>query len=242
MSMQILLAGDAAGALGALAQELKRAGHSVAVAADGTQALARVAAATPDLVVLDAGLPGPSGLEVLRRISREHAVPVVLLTARRAEEDVLHAYELGADDVIAASANPRLVAGRVAAILRRVTERRDRAGDEHPRAGRLGVDPWVAEAYLDGVPVRLTPLEARLLHLLVANAGRTVPYGTLLERGWRGEPASRANLKIRVHSLRRKLADADPGAVAIRTVIGTGYRLEVQPESSGDGPSADATG
>jgi DNA-binding response OmpR family regulator len=204
---------------------LKCANHTVITATDGERALESLASAQPDLVVLDVGLPGIDGFEVCRRIRLEGQVPIVMLTACDDEDDVIRAFKLGADDYVTKPFSARLLAARVATILRRTAEGARRRRDDRVRVGGLELDLRSYEVRMDGREVRLTPLEFRILHILAANAGRVVPYGRLIEFAWGHEGASPSNLKIRIHALREKLGlpgGAEPG---IQAVVGTGYTL-----------------
>jgi DNA-binding response OmpR family regulator len=232
---RVLVVEDDAATRALVARGLEQAGYVVAAAADGRQALDLMASTDPALILLDLGLPDTDGFAVCRHIRRESRVPVVLLTARGAEEDVLRGFAMGADDYITKPFSPRVLVARVAGILRRVAERDRYERDSRLRIGGLMIDLEGHELRVGELAARLTPLEARLVHVLAANAGRIVPHGSLIEHGWRGEPAARSNLKIRIYSLRRKLEGLVPGGVTIRAVSGTGYQLVARPHADGAG-------
>src|SRR4051812_40369033 len=126
--MSILVVEDDPGTRSIVTRALEQAGHRVIAAADGTQALDLVSKEDPALVVLDVGLPGINGFEVCRRIRCESLVPIVMLTARRSEEDILLGYSLGIDDYIIKPFSPRVLAARIASVMRRAIEgdRRER--------------------------------------------------------------------------------------------------------------------
>jgi DNA-binding response OmpR family regulator len=223
--MKILVVEDDPGTREIVTRALRCAGYETIDAVDGTRALDVVSSARPDLVVLDLGLPDVDGLEVCRRIRLDSQVPMVMLTARREEDEVMRAFKLGADDYVTKPFSARLLTARVAAVLRRTAEAGRRDREALVRAGILELDVRSFEVRMDGQQIRLTPLEFRLLHILAANMGRVVPYARLIEFAWGHEGAGPSHLKIRVHSLRTKLdlpVGAEPG---IKAVVGTGYAL-----------------
>ncbi|HEV8559674.1 MAG TPA: response regulator transcription factor [Actinophytocola sp.] len=205
-----------------VAARLRAEGFAVDIARDGPGAVAAAGATRPDVVVLDVMLPGFDGLEVCRRIQAERPVPVLMLTARDDETDVLVGLGVGADDYLTKPFSIRELAARVHALLRRVE--RARADSAAPIVlGELEVNPAERRVRLAGAEVHLTPTEFDLLvHL--ANRPRAVqPRERLLAEiwGW-GEAAGTRTVDSHVKALRRKL-----GADLIRTVHGVGYALEV---------------
>jgi DNA-binding response OmpR family regulator len=239
--MKILVVDDDLDRRDAIGHVLRRAGYRVVTAADGQEALARHRAERPDLVLLDLGLPGLGGLEVCRRIRATGATPVVVLSARADAASVEQGLLAGADDYLPRPFGDRQLLARVRALLDRALLARARAarspGPEAALAvGELRVDAGAHEVTVGGAPVRLSPTEFRLLHVLAANAGRVVPAGRLVEHAWDGAGGAPSLLRGRVASLRRKLglgrggaAAAGPGAVRIRSVPGLGYVLSRAP-------------
>jgi DNA-binding response OmpR family regulator len=222
--MKILVVDDDLDLLGLVVYALRQAGYLTLEAVDGEAALASWERERPDLVILDVNLPRLSGFEVLARLRARSRVPVLMLTVRAGEEDVVQGLDLGADDYLAKPFSPRTLLARVRALLRR-------AGVERPAelaAGDLALDVEQQLVRVRGEgPVRLTPLETRLLQLLLANAGRALPAERLLAHVWghRGE-GDRQLLKQLVHRLRQKL-ETDPTAPRyLLTESGVGYRLE----------------
>ena len=228
--MKILVVDDDLELAGLIGYALRQAGYLVVEAADGQAALDAFERESPALVILDVNLPRLDGLEVCRRIRAESRVPIMMLTVRSAEEDQVGALDLGADDYLTKPFSPRTLLARVRALLRR-------AGDERPAplaAGDFSLDlEGQSVSVRGGEPVRLTRLELRLLQILLANAGHTLPAERLLAHVWgsRGSGGDRQLLKQLVHRLRQKIeADAaEPRYLA--TVSGVGYVLR-----------ADATG
>jgi DNA-binding response OmpR family regulator len=204
---------------------LEHAGFSVLEAADGAAALRVAAAARPDLVVLDLGLPGLDGLDVTRALRRQGSVPVIMLTARGDESDKLVGLELGADDYITKPFSPKELVARVRAVLRRAdaaasTPEMLRAGDD------VELDIPRMEARVAGRRVELTATEFQLLTALVRQPGRVFTRAQLLDaiHGVAFESYERA-IDAHVKNIRRKL-EPDPRAPRyLLTVYGVGYRF-----------------
>src|SRR6266704_4034129 len=207
--MKVLVVDDDLELRSLIAFALRQAGSLVVEAQDGPSALAVFAGERPDLVILDVNLPRIDGLEVLKRIRAGGArTPVMMLTVRSAEEDQVRGLDLGADDYLAKPFSPRTLLARVRALLRR-------AGVEKPAplsAGDLALDLETQSVRVrGGAPMRLTNLEARLLQLLLANGGHTLPLERLTSHVWgyRGM-GDRQLLKQLVHRLRRKIEEDPP--------------------------------
>ena len=204
----------------AVAARLRNEGFEVQTAADGPTGVALCDRLRPDLVVLDLMLPGLDGLEVCRRVQRDRPVPVLMLTARAEEADVLVGLGVGADDYMTKPFSPRELVARVKALLRRV-ERRPAPG-ETVRAGAVALDPEARRVTVDDEPVHLTPTEFDLLRVLAARPGAVLTREQLLAEvwGWRDGSGHRT-VDSHIRGLRRKL-----GAEHVRTVHGIGYALE----------------
>ena len=198
------------------------AGFAVLLAADGRTGLRAVHAEKPDALVLDIGLPGLDGWQVLARVRDLSDVPVLLLTAHGAEAEKVRGLRAGADDYLTKPfGNAELVA-RVQALLRR-------GGRTPPPElyddGRIRLDPAARTALVDGVDARLSPTEFRLLALLARNRGQVMTSAQLLDRVW-GDPSGIGpeRVKFAVLRLRRRLGWADPVSSPIQSVRGIGYR------------------
>jgi two-component system, OmpR family, response regulator AdeR len=203
---------------------LEHAGYRVEVVHDGSAALAAAAAEPPALVVLDLLLPGLDGREVCRRLRERSTVPVLMLTARTTEQDVVAGLEVGADDYVGKPFSPREVVARVRALLRRAPEGAERP-PEPLRLGELEVDLWSRVARVSGRPVALTPGELRLLEALARQPGRAFTREELLARAFGPDAASlERTVDSHVANLRRKLEAAGAGGCVL-TVPGIGYRL-----------------
>ncbi|GIE74075.1 DNA-binding response regulator [Actinoplanes philippinensis] len=219
MNAKVLVAEDDPKQAELLRRYLEHEGHTVTVATDGRAALALVRRQPPDLLVLDVMMPGIDGFEVCRVLRRDSGLPVLMLTARGAEEDLLLGLDLGADDYLTKPYRPRELAARVRALLRRT-------GVPDPRAGRLRVDPARHEVWADGVEVICTPGEFLLLEMMAAEPGRVFTRDQLLRRlhGF-GSDVTARTVDVHVLNLRRKI-EADPSAPKrLLTVWGVGYKL-----------------
>jgi DNA-binding response OmpR family regulator len=222
--MKVLIADDDADLRELIAFALTQSGYLVIKAPDGPAAVRRFEEEAPDLVVLDINMPGLSGFQVCEAIRGRSRVPVMMLTVRGEEEDLVRALELGADDYLNKPFSPRTLLARVKALLRR-------AGMETSAplaAGRVALD---LEEHTVSVgtqaAVRLTRLELRLLQMLLANAGHAVSSERLLVQVWgHRSGGDRQLLKQLVHRLRQKI-EPDPGAPALLRTAAAGYKLVV---------------
>jgi DNA-binding response OmpR family regulator len=208
-----------------LAEYLQGEGFTVDIVNDGTAGAARAVAGQHDLVVLDVMLPGMHGLDVLRRIRESSAVPVVMLTARGEEVDRIVGLEIGADDYLPKPFNPRELAARMRAVLRRAAGARDDPADEVLEVADLRIDPASRSVRRAGEPVNLTGIEFELLAVLVRSAGKVVTRDEL-SRTALGRRASSFDRSLDVHlsNLRRKLGPLAGGGERIKTVRGVGYQ------------------
>lgn len=209
-----------------VAYQLAQAGYQVRTSASGREAIGAVEADPPDLVVLDLMLPEMSGLDVLRTLrSRKETreLPVIVLTARREEEDRIRGLELGADDYVSKPFSPRELVLRVEAVLRRAAGAASRGG-RRLRAGPIVLDPEGHRVMVDGREVDLTPTEFRLLECLLERRGRTQSRRALLESVW-GTTAEIETRTVDMH-VRRLRSKLGPSAADwIETVRGFGYRF-----------------
>lgn len=205
---------------------LQREGLEVLSTGSGAEGLSLAGAGRPDLVILDLGLPDLTGEEVARELRRYDDVPILVLTAKVAEEDRIQLFELGADDYLTKPFSPRELVLRSQAILRRGRRGRPDAGVVSYGDGELSVDEERREVSVRGVPVELTPTEWGLLAALSATPGRVYSRHELVNRvrGYEHEGYERT-VDSHVRNLRRKV-EADPRAPRIvLTVVGGGYRL-----------------
>jgi two-component system, OmpR family, KDP operon response regulator KdpE len=229
---RVLVVDDEPPIVRAVAANLRVRGYEVLTAASGDAALAAVEAHQPDCIVLDLGLPGIGGLEVLRRLRTWTEVPVVVLTATDSERDKVTALDLGADDYVTKPFGVAELMARIRVALRHARG----ATADRPRvvqAGELSIDLDAKLVTRDGAPVRLTPIEYRLLETLATNAGRLCTHRFLLERVWGPGYGDESHyLRVYMANLRKKLDDPSAPQVLL-TEPGMGYRFVVpEPEAS----------
>ncbi len=229
-SQRVLVVEDEPDIAALIAYQLTREGFRVETAATGTEALGAVNREIPDLVVLDRMLPGLSGDEVLQVLKGETAtrtIPVLVLTAKREQEDRIEGFELGADDYLTKPFSPRELVLRVKAILRRIQEPPLETGGRILRAGPLSVDVNSHQVLLDGEEINLTPTEFKLLRSLVERKGRTQSRRQLLESAWSVESHISDRIQTRTVDMHIRRLRAKLGSVGdwIETVRGFGYRF-----------------
>jgi len=223
--MKVLIADDDRDLLELINFALTQAGYLVVKASDGPTAIRQFEAESPDIAVLDLNMPGASGFQVCEAIRTKSNVPVMMLTVRNEEEDLVKAIELGADDYLTKPFSPRTLLARIKALLRR-------AGMENTAplaAGRVTLNVEEHTVRIgDAAAVRLTKLELRLLQMLLANVGRTVSSDRLLVHIWgHRNSGDRQLLKQLVHRLRQKI-ESDPALPQLlQTAAGAGYKLVV---------------
>ena len=230
---RVLVVEDETDIAALLAYQLTKEGYRVETAGNGTDALTAVHREVPDLVILDRMLPGIPGDEVLRSLKADPAtrpVPVLVLTAKREQEERIKGFELGADDYLPKPFSPRELVLRVGAILRRAGAPAPSSGGRLLVAGPLRVDLDAHQATLNGQEIRLTPTEFRLLQALLERRGRTQSRRQLLESAWDmgsevSERIETRTVDMHVRRLRTKLGEAGE---RVETVRGFGYRFRVE--------------
>jgi two-component system response regulator RegX3 len=221
---RILVVDDEAAIREAVSYSLQAEGLDVSIAADGAEALEAVGREAFDLVVLDVLLGDLSGVEVCRRMRATTDVPILMLTARDTETDLVLGFEAGADDYVTKPFSMPELVSRTRAILRRRALDRAAAPHEH-LVGDLRLDLLRHEAFVDGKEVKLTPTELRLLSLL-AGEDRAFTRREILEHVWQTTfvPEERS-CDVHVANLRRKIEDDPASPTRLLTVRGVGYRL-----------------
>jgi phosphate regulon transcriptional regulator PhoB len=209
-----------------IVHHLAREGFRCRVAGSGADALARVKATPPDLVVLDLMLPGMDGLEVCRRLRADPStagVPIIMLTAKADEVDRVVGLEMGADDYVVKPFSPKELVARVRAVLRRV---RPGEASRPLAAGGVSLDSARHLVTVAGQPVELTPKEFDLLHALLEAAGRVLSREHLLNRVWgyaHADEIESRTVDVHIRRLRAKLGVEER---RITTIKGVGYRFE----------------
>jgi two-component system response regulator CpxR len=229
---RVLLVDDDAELGAMLATYLGRDGFGVAAVHDGESGVTAALRDGPAIVVLDIGLPGIDGFEVLRRIRAASPVPVLMLTARGDDVDRIVGLELGADDYLAKPFNPRELAARLRAVLRRarLPPGPDAGPPRRQMVGDVALDPGARSVTRGGKPIALTATEFALAEILLRDAGQLVTREVLSEavlgRPW--SPLDRS-LDTHVANLRRKLGAGADGGPLIRTLRGRGYQYVLPP-------------
>lgn len=227
--MKVLIVDDDRTLADVVAFTLRRQGFLVLQAHDGVAALRRWEEDQPDLVVLDVNLPKIDGFTVCQRIRQQGDTPIILLTVRGEEDDIVHGLELGADDYIAKPFSPRQLVARAQAVLRRT-----KAGPRLPvyEVGGLALDVGRREVRPEGGdPIQLTSLEGRLLEYLMQNPGRVLPQEAIIEHVWGSDGADRDMLRQVVYRLRSKIEPDPSTPIYIETVPGVGYGLVTSNDS-----------
>ncbi|MFB7288311.1 response regulator transcription factor [Actinacidiphila glaucinigra] len=228
MSAHILVAEDDEKQAQLLRVYLEHEGHSVTVVHDGRAALEELRRDPPHLLVLDVMMPKVDGLDVCRILRRESDLPVLMLTARCTEDDLLLGLDLGADDYMSKPYSPRELTARVRTLLRRARPSAPPAPEADPTltVGGLSVDPSRHEVICDGTSVECTPGEFRLLETLAAQPGRVFTREQILgQLHGTGRYFTVRTVDTHVMNLRRKIEPDPARPVRLLTVYGVGYVL-----------------
>ncbi|HCO12577.1 MAG: DNA-binding response regulator [Gemmatimonadetes bacterium] len=231
-AQRILVVEDEPDIAALIAYQLTREGFRVETVESGTDALGSIYRSIPNLIILDRMLPGLSGDEVITRLrgdSETSSIPVLMLTAKREQEDRIEGFELGADDYLTKPFSPRELVLRVKAVLRRVQDAGAASGGRVLRAGPLRMDLASHRVLLEGRELILTPTEFRLLQSLMERLGRTQSRTQLLERVWSYESAISDRIQTRTVDMHVRRLRSKLGRVGewIETVRGFGYRLMI---------------
>ena len=221
----ILIVEDEADIAELLEYNLERQDYDPQCVASGEEGLVQAREARPDLVVLDLMLPGLSGLEVCRRLKADPQtarIPIIMLTAKGEEEDIVAGFEAGADDYVTKPFRPKVLLARVKAVLRRGAHRRARE-DEVMEIGDLEIHPGRHQVRVDGAPTDLTRTEFRILQFLASRPGWVFTRSQIV-RAVHGDdyPVTGRSVDVQVAALRRKLG---PAGGLIQTVRGVGYKM-----------------
>jgi DNA-binding response OmpR family regulator len=210
---------------------LERDGHGVRVVHNGREALEQARARRPDLLVLDVMMPGLDGLDLCRILRTESDIPILMLTARTTEDDLLLGLDLGADDYLTKPFSPRELAARVRALLRRAGT--GGAASAVRRIGDLEIDAARFEVRVGGRPVGLTAKEFGILETLAGEPGRVFTRAQIIDRafGFDHDVLERT-VDAHVLNLRRKIEPDPADPTYVETVYGRGYRLAEHPPAA----------
>jgi DNA-binding response OmpR family regulator len=226
---RILVAEDDRKQADLICRYLEREGYSVAVVHDGRAAIEAARQRRPDLLVLDVMMPRVDGLDVCRVLRAESDVPIIMLTARSTEDDMLLGLDLGADDYLTKPYSPRELVARVRTVLRRTRKgggANAAATDGPYRVGDLEVDPVRHEVRLNGAMVETTPAEFRILAALIAEPGRAFSRAQLLTEAFGFDHyALDRTVDVHVMNLRRKIEQKASDPRYLLTVYGVGYKM-----------------
>jgi DNA-binding response OmpR family regulator len=233
--MKVLVVDDDRVLADLIAFTFRREGYEVIQAHSGAAALKRWRDEAPDLIVLDVNLPDIPGFSLCQSIRAESTIPVILLTVRSDEEDIVHGLEIGADDYIAKPFSPRQLIARAQAVARRAAASSSVAQPAVRQAGPLRLDPSRRELQLGaGQTIALTTLENQLLDYLMINAGQVVTYNAIIDHVWGQEGGTPSMVRQLVYRLRLKI-EADPSQPThLHTVAGIGYELRAGPPALND--------
>ncbi len=224
---RVLVVDDEPQILRFLKPSLAAAGYDVVTAMTAAEALKAAATGSPDIILLDLGLPDMDGKEVIRRLREWSATPIVVISARDREAEKIAALDLGADDYVNKPFGVGELMARLRTALRHKAERP--GATARLEAGTLTIDVAAHHVARNGVPVRLTPKEFDLLAMLVRNAGRVVTHRQLLTAVWGPAHADDLQyLRVFIGQLREKLGPSDGATDLIQTEPGIGYRLNVE--------------
>jgi DNA-binding response OmpR family regulator len=224
MSPRIIVAEDDKKQADLIRMYLEREGHSVMVVHDGRTALERIRVSAPDLVILDIMMPRMDGLDVMRVVRSEQRIPIIIVTARSTEDDLLLGLDLGADDYISKPFSPRELMARVRAVLRRSNVTREET--RTVRVGPIEIERERHELRVDGDLIEVTPKEFAILETMASEPGRVFTRLQLLEGAFGFDYYGlERTVDVHVMKLRKKIEPDPAEPVYLQTVYGVGYRL-----------------
>jgi DNA-binding response OmpR family regulator len=239
--MKALVVDDDVDLVDIITYALRREGYEVIGATDGLQALDRLRADPPDIVVLDLRMPRLGGFEVCRRIRHVSDVPIIVLTARTEESDILRGLQIGADDYMIKPFSLKQLAARMETVLRRCRSDHYRRAVAEVKAGDIVLNLQTHEVTRNAVSIQLTPLEFRILYMLAMNEGQIIPYTRIVDYAWGYEGGDANLLKTHICHIRQKLRLPLEGEGSIRSLPTVGYSLvkrRKEANSMTDGTSA----
>ena len=220
--MKALVVDDDLALADVVAFTFRRAGFDVIMAHDGFAAIERWKAESPDLIILDLNLPKLDGLSVCRQVRAQDTTPIIILSVRGEEDDIVKGLELGADDYVVKPFSPRQVIARAEAVLRRAGA--PPLSPDPLVVGNLMLDPSRFEVHRDGeLLAKLTHLECKLLEILMLNRGRVLLGDSLIDHVWGPASGSKEMLKQLMYRLRRKIETDPANPEYLETVPGVGY-------------------
>lgn len=239
--MKVLIVDDDAELADMLAYVLRRHGHHVIGVNDGESALRIWEREQPDVILLDVRMPRADGWQVLTRVRSQSQVPILMISGRADEDDVIQALNMGADDYVLKSFSPRQLIARIQAVLRRSVQaglvNRD---PTNIKSGDFELDAQRHEVHCEGRTARLTKIEFRLLFELASHESQVMTHQVLIDRVWGYQELSDSSLlKTHIRHLREKIEPEPSNPVYITTVPGVGYSF--RSPKRGSGPSTNTT-
>ncbi|MEL5992414.1 response regulator transcription factor [Microbacterium phosphatis] len=210
-----------------LAYLLRREGYEVEIAEDGPAALAAYRERGADLILLDLMLPGMPGTEVCRQVRTTSSVPIIMLTAKDSEVDIVVGLELGADDYVTKPYSARELLARMRAVLRRTVDAEAELDERVLEGGRVVLDVDRHTVSVDGQQINMPLKEFELLEVLMRNAGRVLTRGQLIDRVWGSDYfGDTKTLDVHIKRIRSRIEQVPSEPVMLVTVRGLGYRFE----------------
>lgn len=226
MKQRILVVDDEISICDLLKLSLEGEGYEVCTACDGREALRKVGAFDPDLMILDVMLPEMNGFEVCKKVTADKPIPIIMLTAKSDLVDKVLGLELGADDYLTKPFHTRELTARIKALLRRVSPEAKAPAPRHLKNGCLEMIPDSRRVSLAGVELELSGKEYELLHFFMNHPEQVFSRDLLLEKVWGYDfMGDTRTVDVHVQRLRRKLKDEHAGSGMIQTVFGIGYRM-----------------
>ena len=232
MPGRILIVEDEESIARMVAEAMKRHGYACSIAYDGDEALNAAYELIPDLIILDVMLPRLDGLEVARRLKNDRStkdIPIIMLTARREEEDVLSGFAAGASDYVRKPFSISELAARVGILIKRAAPVKM---PDRMRVGPIEIDVVSEEVFMNGKLIDLSATEYRLLESLAAAEGRTVSRDELLRRVWGMQAGDTRTLDVHIFRLRRKVEKNPETPEILQTIRGRGYKLAVASDAA----------
>jgi phosphate regulon transcriptional regulator PhoB len=225
--IRVVIVEDEPDILDVLSYNLKREGYAIAAAEDGAKGLELIQTELPNLVLLDLMLPGMDGLDICRQLKiqeRTKNIPVIMLTAKGEESDIVLGLGIGADDYICKPFSPKELIARVKAVLRRCDSAHSIGSEKRIDVDQLSIDIDKHRISLAGSEVKLTATEFRLLHYLASNPGRVFSREQLLDQAFGNDVVVvDRNIDVHIRGIRKKI---DPEQSYIETIRGVGYRFK----------------
>ncbi len=204
---------------------LTNEGYKTITASTGEEAVSLFQANNPEIILLDLGLPDLDGIEVIKRVREKNSAPIIVVSAREEESEKIKALDLGADDYMVKPFSAGELLARIRVAQRKIGSANHDQADKYTSKG-LTVDYAKGLVYLDCEEVHLTPLEYKLLKLLIANKGKVLTHNYILNHIWGyGDAGDSKNLRVFMASLRRKIEKDSSNPQFILTQVGIGYRF-----------------